>query len=126
MCLKIGELSSLAQVTIKTLRYYDELGLLKPARVDRESAYRSYRKLSPECRWRFAAARNSFGIRAFRERLFLHGSEENARVPHPRIPPNSAAFSRRILSVVAGSGSVLHTPRSWLPPSSTPSRRGNI
>jgi DNA-binding transcriptional MerR regulator len=40
--LKIGEFSSLAQVSIKTLRYYDEVGLLKPARVDRESSYRYY------------------------------------------------------------------------------------
>lgn len=40
--LKIGEFSTLARVSIKTLRYYDELGLLKPAQVDSGSGYRYY------------------------------------------------------------------------------------
>jgi DNA-binding transcriptional MerR regulator len=40
--LKIGEFSVLTQVSIKTLRYYDEVGLLKPARVDVDSGYRYY------------------------------------------------------------------------------------
>lgn len=40
--LKIGEFSVLTQVSIKTLRYYDEVGLLKPAYVDADSGYRYY------------------------------------------------------------------------------------
>jgi effector-binding domain-containing protein len=40
--LKIGDFSRLGCVSIKTLRYYDELGLLKPAEVDRFSGYRYY------------------------------------------------------------------------------------
>ena len=40
--LKIGEFSVLTQVSVKTLRYYDEVGLLKPARVDLDSGYRYY------------------------------------------------------------------------------------
>jgi len=39
---KIGEFSKLSQVTVKTLRYYDKLGLLKPAEVDRFTSYRYY------------------------------------------------------------------------------------
>ncbi|MBC8447414.1 MAG: MerR family transcriptional regulator [Chloroflexi bacterium] len=39
---KIGEFSKLSQVPVKTLRYYDEIGLLKPAKVDRFTAYRYY------------------------------------------------------------------------------------
>lgn len=39
---KIGEFSRLAQVPIKTLRYYDEVGLLKPAQVDKFTDYRYY------------------------------------------------------------------------------------
>lgn len=42
MVLKIGEFSVLTQVSVKTLRYYDEVGLLKPARVDLDSGYRYY------------------------------------------------------------------------------------
>jgi DNA-binding transcriptional MerR regulator len=40
--LKIGEFSRFSQVTVKTLRYYDEIGLLKPAKVDRFTGYRYY------------------------------------------------------------------------------------
>jgi DNA-binding transcriptional MerR regulator len=40
--LKIGDFSRLAQVTIKTLRFYDEIGLFKPAVVDRFTGYRYY------------------------------------------------------------------------------------
>jgi len=40
--LKIGEFSKIAQVSVKTLRYYDQMGLLKPAHIDRFSGYRYY------------------------------------------------------------------------------------
>lgn len=39
---KIGDFSRLSRVTIKALRYYDELGLLKPARIDSFTGYRYY------------------------------------------------------------------------------------
>jgi predicted transcriptional regulator YdeE len=40
--LKIGEFSKLAQVSVKTLRFYHQLGLLKPAWTDRFNGYRYY------------------------------------------------------------------------------------
>ena len=33
--IRIGLFSKLSQVSVKTLRYYDEIGLLKPAEIDR-------------------------------------------------------------------------------------------
>jgi DNA-binding transcriptional MerR regulator len=39
---KIGEFSQLGQVTIRTLRHYDEMALLKPAYTDPDSDYRYY------------------------------------------------------------------------------------
>ncbi|HIU74272.1 MAG TPA: effector binding domain-containing protein [Candidatus Pelethocola excrementipullorum] len=39
---KIGEFSKLTQVTIRMLRYYDEMGLLKPAEIDPWTGYRLY------------------------------------------------------------------------------------
>lgn len=39
---RIGEFSKIAKTTIKTLRYYDETALLKPAYVDKENNYRYY------------------------------------------------------------------------------------
>lgn len=38
----IGELSKLTQLTVKTLRFYHEEGLLVPARIDPETGYRYY------------------------------------------------------------------------------------
>lgn len=40
--LSIGEFSKVSQLTIKTIRYYHELGILIPERIDRESNYRYY------------------------------------------------------------------------------------
>jgi len=40
--LKIGEFSKIAQVSIKTLRYYDQMGLFKPVHIDRFTGYRYY------------------------------------------------------------------------------------
>lgn len=39
---RIGEFSKLTKVTVKTLRYYDGEGILKPALVDRWNGYRYY------------------------------------------------------------------------------------
>lgn len=38
----IGEFSKIGSVSTKTLRYYDEIGLLRPAYVDEENRYRYY------------------------------------------------------------------------------------
>jgi len=40
--LRIGEFSKMAMTTVKTLRHYDEIGLLRPAEVDRGTGYRFY------------------------------------------------------------------------------------
>lgn len=42
MLYRIGMFSKLGKVTVKTLRYYDEMGLLVPAQVDGETGYRYY------------------------------------------------------------------------------------
>ena len=39
---QIGEFSRICETTIKTLRYYDKIDLLKPASVDYYSGYRYY------------------------------------------------------------------------------------
>jgi len=39
---KIGDFSRLSLVSVKALRYYDELGLLKPTQVDQFTGYRYY------------------------------------------------------------------------------------
>jgi DNA-binding transcriptional MerR regulator len=39
---RIGDFSRLARVSCRLLRYYDELGLLRPASVERDTGYRYY------------------------------------------------------------------------------------
>lgn len=41
--LRIGEFARLGKVSIKLLRHYDDVGLLHPHRVDRDTGYRYYR-----------------------------------------------------------------------------------
>ncbi|MGH9938798.1 MAG: MerR family transcriptional regulator [Blastocatellia bacterium] len=38
----MGDFSRLSQVSVKALRFYDEVGLLKPTYVDRDTGYRYY------------------------------------------------------------------------------------
>jgi MerR family regulatory protein len=38
----IGDFARLGNVSVRTLRYYEQLGLLMPAAVDPETGYRSY------------------------------------------------------------------------------------
>jgi effector-binding domain-containing protein len=40
--IRIGDFSKLSRVSVKALRYYDEMGLLKPVSVDRFTGYRFY------------------------------------------------------------------------------------
>lgn len=42
--LKIGEFSKLTQVSVRMLRHYDEIGLLKPAEIDCFTDYRYYKE----------------------------------------------------------------------------------
>ncbi len=42
MIYKIGEFSRMTNLTVKTLRYYDEAGILTPSSRDEESGYRLY------------------------------------------------------------------------------------
>jgi len=47
--LKIGDFSKLSQVSGQALRFYDEIGLLEPAHVDRFTGY-SYYSAARVCR----------------------------------------------------------------------------
>ena len=40
--IRIGDFSKLSRVSVKTLRFYDEMGLFKPVCVDRSTNYRFY------------------------------------------------------------------------------------
>ncbi|MBQ6701164.1 MAG: MerR family DNA-binding transcriptional regulator, partial [Oscillospiraceae bacterium] len=40
--LSIGEMAKINNISISTLRLYDEIGLIKPCHIDAESRYRYY------------------------------------------------------------------------------------
>lgn len=42
LMIRIGDLSRLSRVSVRMLRHYDQMGLLKPNQVDQASGYRSY------------------------------------------------------------------------------------
>ena len=42
MKMRIGEFGEICGVSVRTLRYYDEIGLLKPGTVDKQTGYRFY------------------------------------------------------------------------------------
>lgn len=48
MKMQINEFAKLAGVSVRTLHYYDEIGLLKPAFVDKKNGYRVYDEISLE------------------------------------------------------------------------------
>ena len=48
MKMQTGEFAKLAGVSVRTLHYYDEIGLLKPAFVDEQNGYRFYDEISLE------------------------------------------------------------------------------
>ena len=48
MKMQINEFAKLVGVSVRTLHYYDEIGLLKPAFVDEQNGYRFYDEISLE------------------------------------------------------------------------------
>ena len=48
MKMHINEFAKLTGVSVRTLHYYDEIGLLKPAFVDKQNGYRFYDEVSLE------------------------------------------------------------------------------
>ena len=65
--LKIGEFSRLSRVSIRMLRHYDEIGLLRPAQLDAQTGYRYYSEEQLPLVWRVAALRDmGFSLAAIR------------------------------------------------------------
>lgn len=73
--LKIGEFSKLAMLTVKTLRFYEKEGLLKPAQVDRWTGYRLYETSQLKTAARIKALRQ-LGIPVAQIKAILEGADE--------------------------------------------------
>jgi DNA-binding transcriptional MerR regulator len=77
---RIGEFSNLSGVSAKTLRFYDEIGLLRPASVDSRTGYRHYRPQQLEELASILALKNlGVSLADVRNLIRKAGSTENRR-----------------------------------------------
>lgn len=66
--LRIGDFSKLSRITIRMLRHYDEIGLLKPEKVDQTTGYRYYEESQLLQAQRIAVLKNmGFGLPVIQE-----------------------------------------------------------
>jgi len=86
--LTIGEFSRLSQVPVKTLRYYDEIGLFKPSGIDRFTDYRYY-TLDQLPRIHSIMALKEFGL----------SLEEIVQLLHEDLPPEQIRGMFRLKQV---------------------------
>ena len=74
---KIGELSKLCSISVKTLRYYDAEGLLTPDEIDKFTGYRYYSASKLEDCYRIIALKElGFSLDEIRVQLTTNDSEK--------------------------------------------------
>ncbi len=101
---KIGLFSKLVQVPIHTLRYYDQIGLLKPNEVDPFSGYRYYSASQIPLLHRIVALRGlGFSLEeihtALEENVTADAMSRMLRLRHTQINQELAEAQNRLLDV---------------------------
>jgi DNA-binding transcriptional MerR regulator len=77
---KIGEFSALTRISVKTLRYYDETGLLRPAHIDQSTGYRYYSAQQLPRLHRILALKDlGFSLEQIRQALSSHITPQELR-----------------------------------------------
>ena len=102
MAMRIGELAERAGTSVKTIRYYDRIGVLRPAERS-ESGYRLYSE-SALGRYRFVRAAQAVGLRLgeIREIIALRdGGETPCGFVVDLIGRRAAELDVRIAELVA-------------------------
>lgn len=75
--LKIGDFSKLSRVSIRMLRHYDEIGLLRPVKVDPDSLYRYYGEDQLPIAGRITALKDmGFGLASIGELLACYDDKD--------------------------------------------------
>lgn len=75
--LKIGDFSKMSRISIRMLRHYDEIGLLKPEEVDDFTGYRYYDESQLIQAGRIQALKNmGFGLTSIREIMKVYSDAE--------------------------------------------------
>jgi DNA-binding transcriptional MerR regulator/effector-binding domain-containing protein len=94
MMLRIGEFSRRGRVSVKALRHYEAIGLLRPANVDAVTGYRSYAAEQLDELHRLLVLR-ALGLSLERIRLVLQG-DPSAEHRRRLLDERRAAVARRI------------------------------
>lgn len=96
--LRIGQFSKLAKITVKTLRYYDKIGLLRPAMVDVASSYRYYTEEQLETVYRINAYKEIGLSNEQVLALLQHGEDERVLLEYQRrlLSEREAALHRAL------------------------------
>lgn len=100
--LKIGEFSKLSRISVRMLRYYDELGVLRPVVTDRDTGCRYYSEEQLLTAGRVAVLRDmGFGLAAVGELLDCYDDREELdrrlQLQLAELRALSAETGRRIL-----------------------------
>lgn len=101
--LKIGEFSKLSRISVRMLRRYDEIGLLRPAEIDRFTGYRYYSERQLRRAGQILSLRDmGFSLMAIREMLDCGDEAEIARFfrvrgEELRAEAETAAYRLRLL-----------------------------
>lgn len=100
--LRIGDFSKLSRISIRMLRHYDEIGLLKPQNTDTFTGYRYYAEEQLADAGRIASLKEmGFGLTAIGELISAHPDAEALRsilaVKRAEIQAESEATGRRLL-----------------------------
>jgi DNA-binding transcriptional MerR regulator len=104
--IKIGDFARLSQVTVPTLRHYDEVGLLKPISVDSVSGYRYY-SVSQLPRFNRILALKDLGFTLLQIENVLNGGLTPAelrgmlRLKHAEVEQHVAAEQARLDRIAA-------------------------
>ena len=105
--LKIGTFSKLSRISIRMLRHYDEIGLLRPTETDPETGYRYYRASQLREAGRIQALRDmGFGLASIAVLLEIRDPAELERAFRQRSVElkaeiNEAAYRLRLLDTAA-------------------------
>jgi DNA-binding transcriptional MerR regulator len=93
----IGEFSRISGLSVRTLRFYHEEGLLVPAAVDRETGYRSYDERNAEKARVIVTLRNmEFSLEEIRE-VFAGCEEDGDLLAHLEV--KRASLASRVASL---------------------------
>nr|WP_054876162.1 MerR family transcriptional regulator [Oxobacter pfennigii] len=78
--LKIGDFSQLSRISIRMLRYYDELGILIPEHINKESGYRYYSPQQLSLAFRIQALKDmQFSLETIRDILKTYDNIDNLK-----------------------------------------------